>query len=273
MGNYNVTRTERLFIREALLKKYCSLVGHTYKSFGDGLTGTLGHYERISDVIADYMEDESLFAKYIDLIADSPLKIRLRKIAQGRDEDRKRFLREWKSFTSPNVLRKLIFYGTEEGVMSFKEDFITACYYYIQVDRSEFLRNQGFQRSTGKKGDTISPILTDRASIPARGQTVPAFNRPASFSLKFLKDTDEIDEGKKALDFSGESIPLNRENLDPANFTITSKVQAEIKLVNGEWYIENRSRLKTTFIQVIDPVKLKKGDIIIMGNKRFLFDG
>jgi len=280
MGNYNIQKDEMLYLREALLKKYCSLVGYEYNSFESGLTGTLGHYERISDVIADYMEDEKLFEKYIDLLTDSALKIRLKKIAQGREEDRKRFLRDWKTYTSPNVLRKLLFYGLDEKEQTFKEDFITACYYYIQQDRSLYLRNANAaapapKRSKPGKGDTISPIQApvQGANGNQRGHTLPVFAGQPGFSLKFLKDTDEVDDTKKTLAFKGDSVPLNRDNLEPDNFTITSQVQAEMKFVDGEWYIENKSRLKTTFIQVLTPVKLHKGDIIIMGNKRFLFEG
>lgn len=283
MGNYNISKAERLFLRENLLRKYCRLVGHSYDEFEEGLTGTLGHYERISDVMADYIDDEKNFPAYIDRIGESSLKIRLKKIVQGRDEDRRKFLRDLRSFASGNVLRKLIFYGADEGDMSFKEDFITACYYYIQTDRVELLRKitsapsaaqparGGKAEKGGKAGkaDTISPVRPDHGS---KGMTIPAWERQRGFTLKFLKDTDEVDETRKTLDFTGETVSLNRDNLQPENNTITGKVQAEIKLVDGEWYIENKSRLKTTFIQVQHPIKLNKGDIIIMGNQRFLFD-
>ena len=75
-----------------------------------------------------------------------------------------------------------------------------------------------------------------------------------------------------SLNFKGNKVELNRNNLDPQNNTITSKVQAVLEFRDGEWYIENGSALKTTFIRVDEPVKLKKGDIILMGNRKFEFD-
>jgi hypothetical protein len=280
MGNNNVLPAERTFLREQILKKYCGLVGFTFDDFESRLTGTIGHYEKISDVMGDYIDDEHNFARYIALVGESPLKIQLKKLAQGRDEDKKRFLRDLKSFASANVLRKLIFYGSEKGdqakedeIMSFKEQFITACYYYIQIDRADFLRKAPAATPRRKGGalDTISPV--QQPTDLTRGQTVSVFKKEKTFSLKFLKDSDDIDDTKKTLRFEGEKVSLNRENLEPENFTITSKVQAEIKLVDGQWYIENKSGLKTTFIQVLHPVRLNKGDVIVMGNKRFLFEG
>lgn len=286
MGNYTISIAERLFLRESLLKKYCKLVGYGYEDFERGLTGTLGHYEKISDVMSDYIDDSTHFSGYIDRIGEGPLKTRLKKIAQGREEDKNRFLRDLKTYASANVLRKLLFYGADESSMSFKEDFITACYYYLQTDRSEFLRQQPPARpdkpaqpahpsQSARKpkpgaGETISPLHRDATP---NGGTLPAFGKKHGFSLKFLKETDEVDEKRKPLNFPGDFASLNRDNLEPDNFTITSKVQAEIKLVDGQWYIENKSVLKTTYIQVLSPIKLNKGDIIIMGNTRFLFEG
>jgi hypothetical protein len=283
MGNNIVSPAERLFLREGILKKYCKLVGYAYDDFESGLTGTIGHYERISDVMADHIDEESNFSRYIGQIGESPLKIQLKKLMQGREEERKKFLRDLKSFASANVLRKLIFYGSGEGEksqkeekMSFKELFITACYYYIQADRTDFLRKAPVVAPRKKGGGTIdtqSPV--HQSNDVSDGHTVSVFRKERGFSLKILKDnnTEEVDETKRPLQFGGESVSLNRDNLEPDNFTITSKVQAEIKLVDGQWYIENKSGLKTTFIQVLTPVKLNKGDVIIMGNKRFLFEG
>lgn len=269
MANNTISTTERLFLRENILKKYCDLTGHPYETFERDLTGTLTHYEKINDVISDYIDDESNLAPYIESLSETPLKIRLKKL-----EDKKRFLRDLKTYPSPNVLRKLLFYGgSDDADMSFKEDFITACYYYLKIDRAEYLRQEKTtptrKKSKPGAGETISPIHRDSH---ANAGTLPAFGKKNGFTLKFLKDTDEVDEKRKTLSFSGDFASLNRENLEPDNFTITSKIQAEIKLVNGEWYIENKSSLKTTYIQVLSSIKLNKGDVIIMGNTRFLFD-
>lgn len=73
--------------------------------------------------------------------------------------------------------------------------------------------------------------------------------------------------------YTGDTIILNRANTDPNNNSITSREQAVLTCEDGEWYIENRSELRTTFIRVNGKVKLNKGDIIVLGNREFEFKG
>ena len=76
-----------------------------------------------------------------------------------------------------------------------------------------------------------------------------------------------------ALSFSGEKIILNRANTEPNNQSITSKVQAEVVFDGGAWYLEDKSEQQTTYIHVGKKTKLESGDIIILGNRRFEFNG
>lgn len=75
-----------------------------------------------------------------------------------------------------------------------------------------------------------------------------------------------------ALTFSGETILLNRANTDPNNQSITSAEQAELIFENGGWYICDKSVLNTTYLFVGRKTKLEKGDIILLGNRRFEFN-
>ena len=72
--------------------------------------------------------------------------------------------------------------------------------------------------------------------------------------------------------YYGEQIILNRSNTDANNNSITSKVQAVLTYEDGEWYIENQSELRTTYIRVNNKIKLESGDIIILGNREFEFN-
>lgn len=65
---------------------------------------------------------------------------------------------------------------------------------------------------------------------------------------------------------------LNRELLEADNFTITSKVQAELTFKDGSWYVKDRSSLHTTYILCAEPIILKDGDTILMGNRNFIFN-
>lgn len=73
--------------------------------------------------------------------------------------------------------------------------------------------------------------------------------------------------------YSGDTIVLNRANTDANNHSITSREQAVLTCEDGEWYIENRSDLRTTFLRVNGKVKLTNGDIIVLGNREFEFKG
>ncbi len=73
--------------------------------------------------------------------------------------------------------------------------------------------------------------------------------------------------------YSGDTIILNRANTDANNHSITSREQAILTCEDGEWYIENKSNLRTTFLRVNGKVKLTKGDIIVLGNREFEFNG
>lgn len=104
--------------------------------------------------------------------------------------------------------------------------------------------------------------------------TINPWTAPQSVTLCTLKplawEKEQIEYNVQS--FSGENITLNRSNTDPNNQTITSKEQAELTFENGAWYICDKSVQKTTFVHAGRKTKLEKGDIIILGNRRFEFD-
>jgi hypothetical protein len=106
-----------------------------------------------------------------------------------------------------------------------------------------------------KKGRTVNPYNKEKE--------VTCFLKP-----KARKGEQEIPKIK----LIGNSIILNRENLEQTNNTITSKIQAIVSFNEGKWYVEDKSEQKTTFKQVKGAVDLQKGDIILMGDRLFEFD-
>ena len=83
------------------------------------------------------------------------------------------------------------------------------------------------------------------------------------------QSSDEADPA--ALTFKGDTHTLNRGNLDAENPTITSQTQAELTCQNGTWYIQDHSTQHTTFIHAAERTALHDGDIILMGNRQFVF--
>ena len=74
------------------------------------------------------------------------------------------------------------------------------------------------------------------------------------------------------MEYEGKSIILNRENTEVSNRTITSKEQAEIVFEDGYWYLLDRSELRTTFIQANRKIEIIPDDIIVLGDRRFIFE-
>lgn len=74
------------------------------------------------------------------------------------------------------------------------------------------------------------------------------------------------------LHFVGSNVKLNRSNLDENNNTISSKEQAEIVFSEGRFVLQDKSSFRSTFIQVNPEYELKNGDIILMGNRLFVFN-
>lgn len=78
-------------------------------------------------------------------------------------------------------------------------------------------------------------------------------------------------ETPEVLNLKGDSHELSRANLDPENQTITSKVQAELTCEDGQWYIQDYSSQHTTFVYAGAKTPIKDGDVILMGNRQFIF--
>lgn len=129
-----------------------------------------------------------------------------------------------------------------------------ACGYGVEPDKAEPAPspsgNLGFARAT------VRPVRKkDRKS----------------FRLTPLSESNGTPEGAP-LTFEGDSAMLNRGNLAPGNATITSHEQARVVLDDGHWYVEDKSELRTTFVQAARRVELCPGDIILMGDQLFRFD-
>lgn len=121
--------------------------------------------------------------------------------------------------------------------------------------------------------DTSGNFGAPNHPSPSRQGTVNPWATPqtgASCSLKPLAWDNESEY--EAVRLSGDKIALNRANTDPGNNTITSGEQAELIFEDGAWYICDKSYQKTTYVHASRKMKLEKGDIIILGNRRFEFN-
>jgi hypothetical protein len=118
--------------------------------------------------------------------------------------------------------------------------------------------------------------LKAEATVPAfsdPGQLPPLPPQVAQPQMVLERLGNKPEEFSTALSFTATDgdVNVNRQDLDQNNFTITSKTQASFIFRDGRWWLLDRSDLKTTFVQVREAVELKEGDIIQMGDRKFIF--
>ena len=151
----------------------------------------------------------------------------------------------------------------------------------------------GFQLSNSQheskpaSGAPVPPPVTPKMPDPINRQTVvgdfghhfipeePAVTTVQEItpkcSLTLIPEETETAPSKKN-DYEGDTIILNRDNTEPDNRTITSREQAVLSYADGQWFIEDRSDLKSTFIRVSRKTALQPGDVIVLGDRRFTFN-
>ncbi len=110
---------------------------------------------------------------------------------------------------------------------------------------------------------------------PFKMGTINPWAKPQNGALCSLTPIAWEEEEKipEAINYTGNSIVLNRDNTDPNNNSITSREQAVLTYEDGAWYIEDKSQLQTTYLHIAKKTKLEDGAVIILGNRRFIFKG
>jgi uncharacterized OB-fold protein len=129
-------------------------------------------------------------------------------------------------------------------------------------------------------GATFCPNCNKEVNV-VQGNLGASSKKPSAFAGTIdpysrkgftLRPVINGEPAKEGLEFNGGSAILNRENTIKDNMTITSKEQAEIVIENGEWYIVDKSEKKTTFVRAGNKIKLNKGDIVLLGDTKFIFE-
>lgn len=153
---------------------------------------------------------------------------------------------------------------------------------YPLRDGSQVCPNCGGQSSTERE----TPQFASQAAHNTGAQAAQVHQQPkqvtgtvnpwvqvapaAKVTLTPVKQDTEA-QAPAPQQFKGDAHELNRANLDAENLTITSKVQAVLTCENGQWYIEDKSAQHTTFVYVGKKTPINDGDVILMGNRQFIF--
>jgi hypothetical protein len=117
------------------------------------------------------------------------------------------------------------------------------------------------KKSSDNFSSTIDPYRTPIIELDERTPVICRFHpieREGEAPINFLEFHED-----EAL------ISLNRDNLEPLNPTISSSIQAELIFKEGGWFVTNKSSNETTFILLNEEYKLKDGDLLLIGNRKF----
>lgn len=133
-------------------------------------------------------------------------------------------------------------------------------------------KHQTNRQLTGHKPNAIPPSNNPRPVTPNLNATVNPWSQRKNPGFKLRPVPREGEQLKAELEFEGVTVDLSRSNLEPSNTTITSKNQALIEYRDGAWFITNKSNMNTTFIRVDGALPIKKGDVLLLGDRLFEFD-
>lgn len=121
-------------------------------------------------------------------------------------------------------------------------------------------------------------LKREEAPIPQKEKATPNFRKTVDIYNVINKGCKLIPIQKKGEYsapqpiFFSDTATLNRSNTEQDNNTITSKEQAELIFNDGKWFIQDKSELMSTFVRSGKITELHRGDIIMLGDRKFEFD-
>ena len=111
-------------------------------------------------------------------------------------------------------------------------------------------------------------LLPDDA--PVQPEPVPA---PAPAPAFRLVPMDNFDgQTPVALSFSGEAVALGRKDIVAGDASIAEDVQAAFEFADGQWAVSDKSGQASTYVCSSRRIQLQPGDIVVIGNRRFIFE-
>ncbi|MGI9287481.1 MAG: TIR domain-containing protein [Pseudomonadales bacterium] len=80
------------------------------------------------------------------------------------------------------------------------------------------------------------------------------------------------EEDQTSLQFKGPVVALNRDSLDPGNFSISSKTHARFEYSNGNWNLTDMSSNNATFVAIDGAEVVRDSDWLVFGTEVFQFE-
>ncbi len=98
----------------------------------------------------------------------------------------------------------------------------------------------------------------------------PAQPAEPSFRLTPMDNFDGASTGVK--EYTGASASVGRDALVSDGAYIPEGLDVEFTCEDGQWSVVEKSGLKAVYVSAGHPVKIQPGDVIVIGNRRYLFE-
>jgi len=96
--------------------------------------------------------------------------------------------------------------------------------------------------------------------------------RPEPVEKHFsLVPADCLDGKSGTLVFTGENVRIKRNDIDGGT-PVSENLQALFEYADGGWHVTDKSGLRNTYVCASHRIKLEPGDIVVIGNRRFIFE-
>ena len=76
----------------------------------------------------------------------------------------------------------------------------------------------------------------------------------------------------QTLSFSGDEVSVERKDIPGADASIGEDVQVSFEYENGQWAVFEKGGRPVVYVAATHKVWLRPGDIIVVGNRRFIFE-
>ncbi len=120
---------------------------------------------------------------------------------------------------------------------------------------------------TASPASTVPPAVPNADTSKTVRRVVPETKK--GYRLVAISLEDETEQ--RSIPLAGAHIVMNRDLLDSGNNSISRSGHASLSFRDGQWWLENLSSLKSTFIQVNQPQQIREGDVILIGDRLFKF--
>ena len=106
--------------------------------------------------------------------------------------------------------------------------------------------------------------------MPVQPEPVPAPAPVPAFRLVPMDNFDGLTPA--ALSFSGEAVSLGRKDVVAGDASIAEDVHAAFEFADGQWSVSDKSGKASTYVCTSRKIQLQPGDIVVIGNRRYIFE-